>query len=129
MKKPLCIKKIFFSTLGILVIGFIYRNSKDALFGTKITVSIARDGSTVHERTLPIVGVAPKVKSVLINKHPVPVDTAGNFQDTVLLSPGYNIIEVSTVDSFNKTTTKEYHLVGSPPNKDVALVPELTLTN
>ncbi len=129
MKNRLCLKKIVFATLGVLVLGFVYRNSKDAIFGTKISVSIARDGSTVSDTTLPIVGYAPKVKSVLINKHPVAVDTAGNFQDTVLLSPGYNIIEVSTIDSFNKITTKEYHLVGSPPNKDVALVPEKSQTN
>lgn len=129
MKKTLCIKKIFFSAVGILVLGFIYRNSKDAIFGTNLSVSIARDGSTVSDTALPIVGFAPKVKTITINKHPVPLDTTGHFQDTVLLSPGYNIIEVSTVDSFNKTTTREYHLVGSPPNNGVALVPEKTLTN
>lgn len=123
MKKTPCIKKIVFATLGILVLGFVYRNSKDALFGAKLSVSIAPDGSTVSDTTLPIVGFAPKVKSVTINKHPVAVDTSGHFQDAIILSPGYNIIEVSAVDSFNKTTTKEYHLVGSPPNKNVALIP------
>ncbi|MEI6022417.1 MAG: hypothetical protein WCQ32_01060 [bacterium] len=123
MKKQLCYKKIIGITLGVLTIGFIYHNSKDALFGAKLSVTIAPDGSTITDSTLPIEGYAPKVKSVTINQHPVAIDTAGHFKDEVLLSPGYNIIEVSTIDSFNKKTTKEYHLVDAPPTK-VAAIPE-----
>jgi hypothetical protein len=93
MKKSITIKKITFATLGILVLGFVYHNSKDALFGTSISVTIATDGSTVNNTTLPIAGFAPKVKAVTINKHPVPLDTTGHFKDTILLSPGYNIVE------------------------------------
>lgn len=120
-KRNLCIKKITLTTVAILVVGFIYRNSKDALFGTKLSVSIARDGSTITNTKLPVTGFAPKVKAVTINKHPVPIDTDGHFQDTVILSPGYNIVEIATTNSFNKTTVRTYHLVGAPPNDTVAL--------
>lgn len=129
MKKKLCIKTILGTTLGVLALGFIYHNSKDALFGAHLSVSIATDGSTVTDATLPISGFAPKVKSVLIDKHPVPIDTTGHFTDEVLLSPGYNIVEISTVDTFNKTTTKEYHLVDAPPEQSVAVVPHTDINN
>lgn len=101
--------------LGVAVLGLVCYNLRDMVMGTPITISAATDGATLSSPFLPISGTARHARSLEINGRPVPVDRKGTFTDEVLLSPGYNIVEVASVDQFGKTKVKTYQVVVNTP--------------
>jgi hypothetical protein len=103
--------------IGALVAGFlglVVYNVKDMLFGTQFTVNAAQDGSTVTESFVPISGSAQHAKQISINGRIVGVDRQGNFSDGVILSPGYNIVEVEETNQFGRQKKETYHWVATP---------------
>lgn len=113
MKKP-TIQKII-SLLGIVaVFGLVFYNTKDIFLGAPLSVVTVKDGTTVTESFLPISGVAKNSSSVSINGRVVAVAKDGAFSDGVVLSPGYNIIEIAEQDRFGKEKHKIFHLVAEP---------------
>ncbi len=118
MKKP-TLKKIL-SFLGVIaVIGLVFYNTRDIFLGAPLSVVTVKDGTTVTESFLPISGVAKNSSSVSINGRLVAVAKNGSFSDGVVLSPGYNIIEIAEQDRFGKEKHKIFHLVAQPTS-DVA---------
>lgn len=102
--------------LGTLVAGFVglvLYNIKDMLFGAPFTVVTAADGSTVDSSYLPITGIAKHAKQITINGRPISIDRQGNFSDGVILSQGYNIVEVAERDQFGKEKKETRHIVAS----------------
>lgn len=120
MKKKLHLKNILLGVLMILVIGLVGYNLRDILFGPPLTITIASDGATIEDTYLPISGITKHARELLINGRPVTFDRLGNFADGVLLSTGYNIIEVALKDQFGTTKVKRYHVVVLSPGPTVA---------
>jgi hypothetical protein len=115
MKKGFSLKtglSIFFS---ILIIGLVCYNMKDMIFGSPLVITTARDGATVGSPFLPITGTARHARELSINGRPITVDRAGSFNDEVLLSPGYNIVEVALKDQFGNQKVKTYQIVVTVP--------------
>lgn len=111
-------KKISLPTSSVLigvgiigVLGFASFNMRDLLFGTPLTIHTAKDGDTLSEGFLPVSGKAHHARAVFINGRTVFTDRDGNFADGVILSPGYNVVEVTLRDQFGKEKVKTYHLV------------------
>jgi uncharacterized protein YfaP (DUF2135 family) len=105
---------ILTSTLVIGFLGLVIYNSKDMVFGTPLVVHTVADGSTVSDAYLPITGSAQHAQQITINGLPIGVDRQGNFSDGVILSPGYNIVEVAETDRFGKSKTDTLHIVSTP---------------
>lgn len=119
MKKPSLKKTIILSSLiGVFVL--VAYNTKDLFFGAPFAVHTAIDGATVSDAFLPISGVAKHANTLLINGRVVAMDKTGAFFDGVVLSPGYNIIEISQRDRFGKEKTKVVHLVAEPTSSVAA---------
>ena len=112
--KTLSIKKILICTGFLLVIGIVFYNTKDLIVGAPLSIKTVDDGSTVSNSFLPISGKAHHARAVQINGRIVALDKDGFFSDGALLSPGYNIVEVTTVDRFGKEKRKVFHLVAEP---------------
>ena len=93
------------------VLGFIFGNMRDLLFGAPLSVDTLSNGTTLSDGFLPVKGNAGHAKSVTINGRVVAIDRKGNFADGVLLSPGYNVVEIALRDQFGKEKVKTYHLV------------------
>lgn len=96
---------------GIAVLGFVSFNMRDILFGTPLVIHTAQDGDTLSEEFLPVTGKARHAETVRINGRNVFTDRDGNFADGVILSPGYNVVEVTLRDQFGKERVKTYRLV------------------
>lgn len=109
-------KKTIFSLIILGVFGLAFYNTKDIFFGTPFSVQSATNGSTVSDAFLPISGNAKHATTVEINGRQIAIDTTGAFADGVVLSPGYNIIEISQTDRFGKERRKVLHLVAEPSN-------------
>ncbi len=113
MRKPSLKKTILLSSV-IGVFMLVAYNTKDLFFGAPFAVHTAVDGATVTDSFLPIKGVAKHASALEINGRVVAMDKTGTFSDGVVLSPGYNIIEISQRDRFGKEKTKVVHLVAEP---------------
>jgi hypothetical protein len=107
-------KKITICASLVLVFGIIFYNTKDLIIGAPLSVQTVNDGSTVSNSFLPISGKAHHASVLQINGRMIALDKNGAFSDGTLLSPGYNIVEVTTVDRFGKEKRKILHLVAEP---------------
>ncbi len=97
-------------------------NTKDLIFGSPLSIVTATDGTTVESAFLPVSGNAKHARDVRINGRSVTLDRKGNFADSVILSPGYNVVEVALKDQFGKEKVKTYHLVVREETDPVASV-------
>lgn len=107
--------------LGIAVVALIGYNMRDRILGTPLVVATAKDGTTIDTPFLPITGVARHARSLSINGRSVTVDRKGAFTDEVVLSPGYNIVEVSLTDQFGGQKSKTYQIVVNAPQAVAAV--------
>lgn len=112
--KKLSAKKLILTLITTLVIGVIFYNTKDLILGAPLSVHTAKDGSAVSNSFLPISGVAKHASTLKINGRLVAIDKTGAFSDGALLSPGYNIVEITMADRFGKEKREVFHLVAEP---------------
>lgn len=123
--KPTTIKDINIKTaLGIVLgIGFfslIFFNMRDRIFGVPLKVITAKNGATLSSPFLSITGRSEHARSLTINGRSITVDRKGTFNEEIVLSPGYNIIEISAIDQFGNKKVKTYQVVFSSPHSVAA---------
>lgn len=114
------LKKISLFVLGLAIFVLIGYNAKDLIFGVPLKITTAPDGSTVYDTYLPIKGESGHAKEISINGRLVGIDRNGIFEDGVLLSPGYNVVEIKLKDQFGKKKIKQYRIVVEPEQDSVA---------
>ncbi len=119
---PFTLKLLLYTITGIAVFTLVGYNIKDRVFGSPLAVTTVSDGTTLSTPFLSVTGIAKHARELLINGRSVAIDRTGRFEDQVLLSPGYNIVEVAQRDQFGKSRVKTYHVVLSTPAAAVATV-------
>jgi len=118
-KKILQISGILIFFLLIIIYGFF--RSQDLIFGVKIkNVNIAdetparttvQSGGKVLNNILEITGNAKNAISLTLDGREISIDGNGNFDETIALLPGYNIINIKAQDKFGYTDEKNYKLM------------------
>lgn len=96
---------IFIITTVIVYSSFSFR---DYIEGPVIIINEPLNGSTFSTSTVKIKGRVLRIQDVTLNNRPVLIDTDGNFSETLMLLPGYNVSLISARDKFNRTI--EYKL-------------------
>lgn len=114
MTSPITLKVGLLALGGIALVGLIVLNMHDSIFGTPLTIRSVPDGSTTTSMFFPIEGTARHARELRINGRPVTMNRDGSFKDEVVLSPGYNIVEVALRDQFDNQKVKTYHVVLNP---------------
>lgn len=105
------IKRAIFGIFFLFIIIFGFARSTDLIFGVKIRgVSIA-DGAIAIESVTRITGNAKNTTGLVLNGRKIPIDLAGNFNETIALLPGYNIVNLKAVDKFGYIDEKNYKLI------------------
>lgn len=112
--KTITLKNVLLFCLVVSIGALVVYNVKDLLFGTPLVVSTAHDGTTVEDTFIPITGIAQHARELLINGRSISIDRKGNFNDGVVLSVGYNIVEVAVKDRFGNNKVRTYHWVVEP---------------
>ncbi len=90
--------------------GYGIWRSRDLLFGIRLNVAGITDGMTTTSEVLNLSGAARHANGLLINGRLVPLAEDGTWQDSIVLLPGYNIITISAMDKFQRTTNHEYRV-------------------
>lgn len=112
MSKKRISLQTYILTAGILAVaGLAIFNMRDILFGAPLSLTAPRDGSSVASDIFPISGIAKHADAVTVDGGSIPVDQNGAFSDEVILSPGYNVVQVALLDRFGRETVKTLHIV------------------
>ena len=79
--------------------------------GPKIIISLPTNGSAVSESLISIEGQGKNTKEITLNDRAIVVDEKGNFTEKILLSYGYNVLELKAEDRFGKMTEQKLQIV------------------
>ena len=112
-------QKIFIAGIvAVIAIGllyFIYRTSRAYLSGPSITITEPSNYASFSTSTTTIVGIAKRAQDITLDGRSITIDNNGNFRETILLMPGYNIEIIAAHDQFRHTTEKRLELVYLAP--------------
>ena len=121
-------KKILLTTIGIglfVVIGiYTVMKMKDVIWGVQVTIRGVIDGETVTEPKITLEGNARNIEVLTINDRVVGVSEDGEFRDSLILSPGYNIVSIKGDDKFGKHISQEYRVVYKKDPSTALSIPE-----
>ncbi|MDR3519405.1 MAG: hypothetical protein P4L63_00735 [Candidatus Pacebacteria bacterium] len=110
------VKIIGLSIFFLLIIIYAIFRSKDLILGVKIrNVEIngapIQDGATITSNSIEITGVARNAVDLTLDGREISIDQAGDFDETIALLTGYNIINLRAQDKFGKVDEKNYQLM------------------
>jgi len=101
--------------LFLFIIIYAFFRSKDLIFGVKIKNVNLNNGVKVTENIQKITGNAKNAIGLTLNDREISIDQQGNFNETISLLPGYNIINIKAKDKFGNSDEKNYQLIYSVP--------------
>ena len=114
------IKKILKITLiagfFIFIIIYAFFRSHDLLFGVKIkNVELndlgAQRGEILTSPILRVTGNAKNAINLRLNGREISIDQAGNFDETIALLVGYNVVNIKALDKFQYSDEKNYQIM------------------
>lgn len=106
------ILKISLLTIFLLfIVGYAFFISKDLIFGVKIKDVNIIDGTKITENIFVVTGNAKNAIKLTLNDRPISIDQKGNFNETIALLSGYNVINLKAQDEFGNSDEKNYKLM------------------
>lgn len=97
--------------IGVLIVlGYSFFALKGYITGPQISLSGPETGTSTENPLLEIRGSAIHTTVLTINDTPTPLDLKGNFAQTVVLAPGYNIISIKAEDRYKRIFEKKLEL-------------------
>ncbi|MEI7564042.1 MAG: hypothetical protein WCJ39_10905, partial [bacterium] len=87
----------------LIIVGYALFESHSLIKGPEIIIIDPVPGSLISTSSVTIIGKALRIQDISLNGRPILIDQEGNFSETLLLSPGYNISLFYAKDKFNRT--------------------------
>ncbi len=106
--KDLSIGSVFGILFVFIMIVFIMQNTYSIRTGIKIKVDGIENGESFNSPSVKITGNAKHATKVTVSGKIVPVDTQGNFETTMLLMQGTNVVKFEAEDNFNNKDELTY---------------------
>jgi hypothetical protein len=105
------ILKISLPLLLIIIIGsYTYYKTKDLLKGVALEIHGVSDGESFDNPLVTLTGNAKNATELTMNGRKIFIDKSANFEEKILLIPGYNILAIKAEDKFGKKVEKDYQL-------------------
>ncbi len=104
-------KTILLALFFLFIVVYAFFRSHDIVFGVKIKNINLEDGMTMENSSLRVTGNAKNAVNLTLNGREISIDQAGNFDETIALLTGYNVINIKAVDKFKYTDEKNYKLM------------------
>lgn len=99
------------SLFFVFIIFYSFFISKDLILGVKIRNVNMKDGATIPEKVIKITGNAKNAIKLTLNGREISIDQDGNFDETISLLLGYNIVTIKARDKFGSVDEKNYKLM------------------
>lgn len=97
--------------LLLFVMGYALFETRTYLSGPQIIVENPPPGASVLNPLIEIRGIANNVSAITLNDNPIYTDEKGRFNEKVLLSQGYNVMEVIVHDRFGREKHEQIEVV------------------
>jgi hypothetical protein len=107
-------KKIRYTCLGVLGIAFVVFVGTKAypfVHGPQINIISLPATLSLTEPLVHLSGTARFTKDLIVNGSPLKIDPSGNFDEQLVLAPGYNLMNIQGRDRFGTVRTKNYTLI------------------
>ncbi len=99
------------SIFFLVIIVFAFLRSYDLIFGVKIKDVNIKDGEKMVENIIQVTGNAKNATFLTLNGRAISVNQQGDFNETIALLSGYNIVNIRAVDKFGDIDEKNYKLM------------------
>jgi hypothetical protein len=100
-----------FSILFLFIFIYAFFRSKDLIFGIKIKDVNITDDAKMTSNVIKVTGNAKTAKNITLNGREISINENGDFNETVALLSGYNIINITAKDKFGCIDEKNYKLI------------------
>ncbi len=107
----LILKVLVIGIFVLFIIGYGLFQAKKIITGPEIVINSPVSGSTVYKSETVITGMANNISAISLNDRSIYIDESGNFNEKLMLYPGYNIIKLKAQDKFGATVQKDIELV------------------
>lgn len=98
-------------TFFFFIAIYAFARSTDLIFGVKIKNVNLTNGTVFEEGSTKVTGNAENAVNLTLNGREISIDLEGNFEETIALLPGYNIVSIRAVDKFGYSDEKNYKLM------------------
>jgi hypothetical protein len=109
-KKRLLIK-FWVGLFFFFIMIFALSNTRLLSRGVYLSINGIEDGMIYTQSVLNVVGNAKRSAHLTVNGREVTINQSGEFSDTLVLLPGYNIIRISAEDKFGKKTEQIFEVI------------------
>ncbi len=112
------LRTLLLSIFFLFIVVYSFFRSHDLIFGVKIkNVELdghsAESGLTVENSALHVTGNAKNAINLTLNGREISVDQSGNFDETIALLTGYNVVDIKAVDKFGYADEKDYQIINN----------------
>ncbi|MDP3735596.1 MAG: hypothetical protein Q8R39_04180 [bacterium] len=84
------------------------------LAGITIAVRTPENGATVREPLITVAGEIANAAFITLNGRELLTDEGGQFEESILVSPGYNLFTVAAEDKFGRMKEKKLEIIYRP---------------
>jgi hypothetical protein len=95
----------------IVIVGYSFYQTKNMIYGPVLVISYPSSGMTMKDSLVEVRGFVKNASYITMNDNQIFVDEEGNFKEKILLSDGYNVIELSIKDKFEREKTEILELM------------------
>ena len=107
------IKFAIISMVSAFIVIYAIWRSLNYTRGPSIITFSPTDGIATTSATIRITGRAERISDISMNGERISVDESGNFQETLILFSGINIITFAAYDQFGRTVQKQIRIVNN----------------
>src|SRR3989338_72714 len=99
------------SVFFLLIIIYAFFGSHNLIFGVKIKNVNIIDGTKITTGVLEVTGNAKNAVNLTLNGREISIDKKGDFDETIALLIGYNVINIKAKDKFGYSDEKNYKIM------------------
>jgi len=99
------------SVFFLLIIIYAFFGSHNLIFGVKIKNVNIIDGTKITTGVLEVTGNAKNAVNLTLNGREISIDQKGDFDETIVLLIGYNVINIKAKDKFGYSDEKNYKIM------------------
>lgn len=93
-----------------IVLGYGAYRAKDFVRGPAVEIESPATGTSFSEPFIEIKGTARNISYLTLDGNKIFTDESGAWNERILLSPGYNIVQIRAEDRFGRTAATELEL-------------------
>lgn len=95
----------------MIIIAYALWRSFSYARGPHITIIEPRNHSSTASTTIQVVGRVERANQITLNGKAITIDEQGNFNETVVIFSGANILTLVAHDQFNRTVSEQVRVV------------------